>query len=60
MEAVKAAPVEISIAEDLMEQWIRRAEKFVDIVERIFPTTCMLWRTLHYCRVGPYLYRRSW
>jgi hypothetical protein len=58
MEALKAAPIQITIAEDLMEQWIDRAERFVDMVERMFPSTFMLWRTLHYCKVGPHLYRR--
>ena len=54
-EAYNAAPVDISLAADLVERWIERAEKFVDIVEGIFPNTFMLWRTLHYCQAGPLL-----
>ena len=58
MEAIQAAPVDVTIAVDLVEGWIKRAEEFVDIVESLFPKTFMLWRTLHYCQAGPLLGKR--
>ena len=42
---------ETSVQSYHLHQWLERAEKFVDLVQSMFPNTFTMWRFLHYCKV---------
>jgi hypothetical protein len=46
---------EVSVQPYHLYQWLERAEKFVDLVQSMFPKTFTMWRFLHYCRVKCFL-----
>ncbi len=50
-DAYDEVPIHVSIEPERLEQWIERAEKFVDMIQKEYPNALLLWRMLHYCMV---------